>query len=233
MGPSYRIAEAARRTGFSPTTLRYYEDAGVLPPPHRTPGGYRVYDDRALERLRFVARLKQLDCTLDEITALVAAWEADECAPVQDRLRAVVDAKAAGLRRRMEDELARATELRAASASLAGQPPAGRCGDGCGCAAAPARDVAVACSLEADRIGDRVAEWQAALAPVVARRPLPDGLRLELAPGAALGELARLVAAEQACCPFFSFALTVDARGAALEVTAPPEGRSVLDALFG
>jgi MerR family Zn(II)-responsive transcriptional regulator of zntA len=69
----YRIAEIARLTGFAPTTLRFYEQAGVLVPPERTAAGYRLYTDRDVERLRVIARAKQLGCTLDEITELVSA----------------------------------------------------------------------------------------------------------------------------------------------------------------
>jgi hypothetical protein len=45
--PSYRIGEVADATGFPLTTLRYYEDQGLLPPPERTPAGHRVYRDHA------------------------------------------------------------------------------------------------------------------------------------------------------------------------------------------
>src|ERR687893_1166534 len=75
----YRIGEVGRLTGFEPTTLRFYENAGVLAPPPRTPAGYRSYDDRDVERLRLIARAKDLGCTLDEIADLVQAWDADEC----------------------------------------------------------------------------------------------------------------------------------------------------------
>ena len=77
----YRIAEVSRLTGFTPTALRYYEDAGVLAPPERTAAGYRTYDDRAVERLRLVARAKELGCTLEEIAWLVEAWDADSPDP--------------------------------------------------------------------------------------------------------------------------------------------------------
>ncbi len=48
-----------------------------------------------------------------------------------------------------------------------------------------------------------------------------------------LPELARLVAAEQRCCAFFAFAITVDARGMALEVRAPEGAGAVIASLFG
>ena len=62
-----KIKEVADRSGFSPPTLRYYEEIGILPAPTRTPSGYRTYDERTLERLAFIARTKQLGCTLEEI----------------------------------------------------------------------------------------------------------------------------------------------------------------------
>jgi hypothetical protein len=80
----------------------------------------------------------------------------------------------------------------------------------------------IACSLGAEEMATRVADWQATLADVRTRTPLPNGgLRLELKAAADLGPLARLIADEQRCCPFLAFTLTVDHRGSALEVRAP------------
>ena len=56
---------------------------------------------------------------------------------------------------------------------------------------------------------------------------------LELDPSAPLPEIARLAAAEQDCCRFFAFALTIDRRGLAIEVRAPDDALPVLHALFG
>ncbi len=141
---TYRIAEVAERTGFSTPTLRYYEEIGVLPPPARTGAGYRAYDDRAVERLRFVSRAKRLGCTLEEITELAAAWDRDECAPVQHRLRGLVEAKLGEVEARLQELLAFQGELRQAATALAGAPLNGPCGEGCGCVATgdePARMV--------------------------------------------------------------------------------------------
>lgn len=74
------ISEVAQRTGFSGPTLRYYEDIGLLPAPDRTPAGYRIYRDRDVARLDFIARAKRLGCSLDEIQGLVEAWDQDRCA---------------------------------------------------------------------------------------------------------------------------------------------------------
>jgi MerR family transcriptional regulator, copper efflux regulator len=83
---TFTIGEAAARTGFPPSTLRYYETIGLVAPSERTDAGYRLYDERALARLAFVSRAKQLGCTLDEVVDLVGLWDGDGCAPIQRRL---------------------------------------------------------------------------------------------------------------------------------------------------
>jgi hypothetical protein len=40
---TYRISDAARRTGLPTSTLRYYERIGLLPAPESTDSGYRAY----------------------------------------------------------------------------------------------------------------------------------------------------------------------------------------------
>ena len=90
MTSGHRIADVARRSGFTPAALRYYEEIGLLPAPKRSSGGYRIYDDRTLDRLAFIARAKQLGCSLEEIADLSIAWDGGECGPIQDRLRPVV-----------------------------------------------------------------------------------------------------------------------------------------------
>ena len=99
----------------------------------------------------------------------------------------------------------------------------------------------IACTLDGRDMATRLDEWNALLSAkqdlhggVTARRRLDDGgLRLEFAPSTDVTEIARLAAAEQGCCRFFSFALVIDDRGVALEVHAPPDGQPVLAALFG
>jgi arsenate reductase len=55
-----RIAELAHRAGVAPSAVRWYEQAGVLPPPARLDNGYRQYGDIDLARLRLVVTLRRL-----------------------------------------------------------------------------------------------------------------------------------------------------------------------------
>ena len=90
---TYTIGEAARRSGFSASALRFYEDIGLVDPPGRTPSGYRLYDDAALARLAFIARAKQLGCSLEEITDLADVWDGQRCGPVQHHFHDLITAK--------------------------------------------------------------------------------------------------------------------------------------------
>jgi len=140
---TYTIGEAAERSGFSPSALRYYEGIGLVTPSARTGAGYRLYDDDDLARLSFVARAKQLGCTLEEITDLADAWDSNECAPIKHRLRAVVAAKLADTEARIAELTTFASELRATAKTLESAPLDGPCDDSCGCVHGPKGAVAV------------------------------------------------------------------------------------------
>lgn len=54
------ISTLARRAGISPSGVRWYESAGILPAPTRAGNGYRSYDERDLSRLTLVITLRRL-----------------------------------------------------------------------------------------------------------------------------------------------------------------------------
>ncbi len=106
-----RIGELSRRSGVPPTTLRYYEEAGLLPPPRRTAAGYRAYDEGAVGRLAFIRAAQAVGLTLAEIREILTIRDGGRapCRHVQDiveRRRAEVRARIAELRR-LEADLAR------------------------------------------------------------------------------------------------------------------------------
>jgi MerR family copper efflux transcriptional regulator len=94
-------------------------------------------------------------------------------------------------------------------------------------------DPAIACTLSAGSMKGRMADWQALLAHVERRTSIDGGVRSVFAPSLPMDDLTRLVAAEQDCCQFLRFAITVDARGVALEVRAPEDARSIVESMFG
>ena len=219
-----RIAEVAQRTGFSPATLRYYEELDLLPAPARTPAGYRAYDESVLDRLAFISRAKSLGCTLEEVSELMPQWDGGRCAPVQARLRELAATKLDETRARTAELAAFAGDLERIVAGLGSHTPDGPCDDSCGCVSEP-----LMCTLGSADLPGRLQEWRDVTAHVTARTPIDGGIRLELDADTSPGDRAALMAAEQSCCSFFAFALTVDGRGVALEVRAPAEAL----ALFG
>lgn len=244
---TYTIGQVADRSGFSASALRYYEGVGLVAPATRSAAGYRLYDDHTLDRLAFVARAKQLGCSLPEITDLVAIWDGDGCEPVQRRFHDLVTAKTVAAKRQIRELTAFTAQLQAAATQLAGSATDGPCGAECACltgtppAAEPVSvtltakpDVPIACTLDAGAMPARLTEWRAVLDRARARISGADGsLRVEFADDLALSELAALVAAEQQCCAFFSFAITVDHRGVALEVRAPDGADDIVASMFG
>lgn len=54
------ISTFARRAGLSPSGVRWYEAAGIVPAPARRPNGYREYDEADLARLTLVLTLRRL-----------------------------------------------------------------------------------------------------------------------------------------------------------------------------
>jgi MerR family transcriptional regulator, redox-sensitive transcriptional activator SoxR len=88
------ISEVARRAGVRSSTLRYYEQIGILPPPHRT-SGQRRYDATVLNRLAVIERARQTGFTLAEIKTLFFGFRDDVAA--SDRWRRLSDKKLAEL----------------------------------------------------------------------------------------------------------------------------------------
>src|SRR5690606_32558552 len=113
----YSISQVAERTGFPPTTLRFYEQSGLVRPA-RTPAGYRSYDDTHIELLSFIGRAKGFGLSLEEITELLGLLGDDECAPVQGRLRDLGDTKLADAQAKIAELEGFTAELRRVAATL-------------------------------------------------------------------------------------------------------------------
>jgi MerR family copper efflux transcriptional regulator len=114
---SLSITDVARRTGVPTSTLRYYDRLGLLASARRADNGYRQYDKRALDRLRFIARAKELGCSLEEIATLLGAFDED-CGEVQTPLRDLVDGKIAIAQRRVAELVALTAQLQEARHAL-------------------------------------------------------------------------------------------------------------------
>lgn len=103
------IGELAARTGVPARTLRFYEEAGVLPEPDRTPAGYRVYDGGAVDRLAFIRSAQAAALTLAEIRTVIGIRDGGSapCAHVVELL----DEKTATVTRQLAELRALKREL--------------------------------------------------------------------------------------------------------------------------
>ena len=74
--PYLQIGEVAERTGVTQRTLRFYEEKGLLKPPSRLDGGFRLYSEDDVLRVEQIKRLQSLlGFTLAEIKDMVEAEE--------------------------------------------------------------------------------------------------------------------------------------------------------------
>jgi DNA-binding transcriptional MerR regulator len=71
-----RIGDVAELTGLTQRTIRYYEELGLLLPPTRTEGDFRLYSRRDVTRLAEIVRMKNLlGFSLGEIRKIVEGEE--------------------------------------------------------------------------------------------------------------------------------------------------------------
>ena len=68
----FTIGQLARRTGVPARTVRFWSDAGLIPPAGRSAGGYRLFDSEAAARLDLVRTLRELGLGLDVVAAVLS-----------------------------------------------------------------------------------------------------------------------------------------------------------------
>lgn len=71
MNDGMAIGKVSAASGVKVTTVRYYEQIGLLPAQPRTDGGRRTYDRKDMERLTFIRHSRELGFDIDEIKTLL------------------------------------------------------------------------------------------------------------------------------------------------------------------
>lgn len=226
-----RVSELAERAGVAPSTVRFYERAGLLSPARRAANGYRVFNESALRELAFVHRAKGIGMSLEDIAGLVAAWPSGKCQSLQARMRMYLAERISQVREQLAELGAFERQLQTVLGRLAARDPGPeRCGKGCGCetdldlasertATGPGH---WACSLDRDALAARIGQWREVAAAVRSVENAGDTVRLVLPAGQGMiATVAALCAAETACCPQTRFVLEVTAGQATLTVEAP------------
>src|SRR6516164_3158194 len=101
MATMLTIADAARASGLSAHTLRYYERAGLLDSVERNGGGHRRYTDGDLDRIRFLTKLRATGMPIREVRRYADLLKAGEG---NDRERlALLEAHRERVLRRLEE----------------------------------------------------------------------------------------------------------------------------------
>jgi DNA-binding transcriptional MerR regulator len=101
------VGQLAERAGVRADTIRYYERAGLLPPPTRTDGDHRRYGAADVDRLLFIRGAQRLGLRLAEIRELLTVRDTGvcPCGPAETLLQQHIG--------EIDRELARLSRLRA------------------------------------------------------------------------------------------------------------------------
>ncbi|GAB3099176.1 Cu(I)-responsive transcriptional regulator [Aestuariicella hydrocarbonica] len=72
------ISQAAKASGLSPKTIRYYERIELIGPASRGENGYRDYNTKDLDVLRFVQRARATGFSVEECRQLLSLYQNPE-----------------------------------------------------------------------------------------------------------------------------------------------------------
>lgn len=111
-GRLMRIGDLAKKAGTTMRAIRYYEQLGLIAPVARTKGGFRLYEEDEVRKLRVIKNLQHLDTPLAQVKAFFDERQhgriASEVAPGIASL----------LQRQLEEMDGRVAQYRAMQASL-------------------------------------------------------------------------------------------------------------------
>ncbi len=76
-----RVGDLARQTGKSVRAIHLYEELGLLKPATRSSGGFRLFEESAIERVRWIDLLHGLGFSLQEMREVLRSWWSAERGP--------------------------------------------------------------------------------------------------------------------------------------------------------
>ena len=119
MRSALTIGQLAKATGINAKTIRYYEEAGVVPPAARSRSGYRMYSETDVRRFDLIRRARALDMTLPEVRQLAELAGTRGCGVFQQEFQEMVRRKQEDVDRRIADLLTLKQDLQRVEAHLA------------------------------------------------------------------------------------------------------------------
>ncbi|PON17821.1 hypothetical protein C2W62_11175 [Candidatus Entotheonella serta] len=97
------IGQLARVTGVAPKTIRYYEQAGILPVPRRSEAGYQQYVQWDVHRLLFIRRARSLGVSIRSLKVLIADLDEGRCDAVRPQLLDLVQGQLQAVRQQIAE----------------------------------------------------------------------------------------------------------------------------------
>lgn len=89
-----RVGDVARQSGKTVRAIHLYEEIGLLRPVTRSRGGFRLYDDAALDRVRWIELLSGLGFSLSEMRLVLERWwDAGRAPEAMAQLRSLFERK--------------------------------------------------------------------------------------------------------------------------------------------
>ncbi len=101
MNGGLKIGQVAHRSGVTAKAIRFYERKRILPPAKRAANRYRIYDDDAVDMLRFIKQASSLGLTLTEIKEIITIRQGGR--PPCTHVHQLLHDKAAELDRKLKD----------------------------------------------------------------------------------------------------------------------------------
>ncbi len=112
-GNLLRVGDLARLTRKTVRAIHLYEELGLLKPATRSSGGFRLYEARAVERVRWIDLLHNMGFSLQEMREVLQAWWKSELGPeAMERLRGLFQRKLEETREAVERHQQLERELR-------------------------------------------------------------------------------------------------------------------------
>lgn len=111
MNGRLRIGLVSEQTGVPARTIRFYEAEGILPPPQRTPAGYRLYSANDVRRLRLLHRVRLIGVSLPEARVLADQAFASTCSDYANQVLTLIARQKTAIDDRMAELAALRAEL--------------------------------------------------------------------------------------------------------------------------
>src|SRR5215472_6324378 len=119
------IGELSKAAGVKVVTIRFYEKTGILTPPARSDGNYRIFRSEHLRRLHFIRRCRDLGFSLDQVRDFLRLSNENtaSCAKVCR----IAELHLKDVEEKLADLKHLASELRRITASCTGTRPMSEC----------------------------------------------------------------------------------------------------------